>query len=50
MTTFYMHLSCYVLAREQAKEVYLIEFFRKRITEQRFSNLWKLAFLGTKYV
>jgi hypothetical protein len=28
----------------------LISFFRKRITDPRFSNMWKLVFFGTRYI
>lgn len=28
----------------------MISFFRKRITDPRFSNMWKLVFFGTRYI
>lgn len=50
LVVFYMQLSCYFVSKDVVGESYLIAFFRKRITDPRFSNLWKIAFFGTRYI
>jgi hypothetical protein len=50
LVMFYMQLSLYMVGRDAPKESYLIGFFRKRILDPRFSNLWKIAFYATRYI
>lgn len=50
LVMFYMQLSCYFVSRDVAEESYLMEFFRKRITDPRFSNTWKVVFFATRYI
>jgi len=46
---FSTHYSCYLLATENQDKNKLLSFFRKRITDPRFSNIWKVLFVCTKY-
>jgi hypothetical protein len=47
---FYMMISCYSLMSQGEKENMLIKFFKKRVSDPRFSNNWKIVFFSMRYV
>jgi hypothetical protein len=51
LLTFYMMISCYhMLSQRGDKENSLIHFFKKRVSDPRFSSNWKLVFFSMRYI
>jgi len=47
---FFMMISCLRVLDKQSSENQLLVFFKKRCTDERFSDLWKVGFYFMKYV
>lgn len=50
LATFYMMISCMRMTQKSSGQEDLIQFFRKRIADPRFSNGWKFLFMFLRYI